>query len=188
MKLDREKIREFLRKNIALVVTLLVIVVLLLLVYIPKLSTLSSVKEEFEKKAQDLRSNHELIDRLVEIGAEHQVAEVDLQRLRREHAGHHQIPEILHSLTAAIGHLNLELRAINRSPQEKERFFVKVPLELHVEASYRSFAEYIDRITRIARLLDVRRIEINHDAEIYPRLKIKLLVDAYFLEEGGASK
>lgn len=188
MKIDKDKIRELLRTNLSLIVTVVVMVFLLVFLYIPKLSTLSEVKGEFEKRAEELRSNHELIDQLVDIGADYQTAEVELERRHKENAGHQQIPEILYSLTAAGGDLNFKLHAINRSSQEKEQFFVKVPLELNIEAAYRSFAEYIDRITRIARLLDVRRIEIGNDSKIYPRLKIKLLVDAYFLESGGGAK
>ena len=188
MKFDSEKIRELLKKNIAVIVTVLIMIILLVFIYIPKISTLSGLKKDFERKAEELRGKNELIDKLVEIGAAHQSAKVDLEKLHKEHAGHHQIPEMLVNITAASGHLNFELRAINRSPQEKEKFFVKVPLELRIESSYRSFAEYVDRITRIARLLDIRRIEINQKENIYPRLSITLLLDAYFLEDEGGAK
>ena len=188
MKFNKEKAREFARKNITVIVTVIVMIFLLVFLYAPKISALSELKKEFEKKAEELRGKNELIDKLVEIGAAHQSAKVDIGRLHREHAGRHQIPEMLVSLTAASGDLNFELRAINRSPQEKEKFFVKVPLELKIESGYRSFAEYIDRITRIARLLDIRRIEISQEEDIYPRLKINLLLDAYFLENGGGAK
>ena len=76
-------------------------------------------------------------------------------------------------------------KAINPSPQEKVPFFVRVPLELDIEASYRSMAEYLDRITRKTKLLDIRRIEITGNNKIYPRLKVRLHVDAYFVEDGG---
>jgi type IV pilus assembly protein PilO len=187
-KLDMNKIREMVKTNAVLIATIFVMLVLLLFLYIPKLSALSEVKKEFEDRAETMRSNHELIDKLVPIAAEHEAAGLELQLLHRKHAGQHQIPEMLHGLTAATGDLDLELRGINRSAQEKTAFFVRVPLELNIEGTYRSFAEYIDRITRIARLLDVRRIEISQAPEIYPRVRIKLLVDAYFLEDGGGAK
>ena len=169
MKLDPDKIREIIKSNLVLIITIVVMLFLLLFVYVPKLSALSDSKAEFEDRAETLRANHDLISRLAPIGTEHVAAEMELQMLHRKHAGQHQIPEMLHSLTAATGDLDLELRGINRSPQEKTDFFVRVPLELNIEATFRSFAEYIDRITRIARLLDVRRIEITQDPEIYPR-------------------
>ena len=95
---------------------------------------------------------------------------------------------MLHALTAASPDLDFELKAINPSPQEKIPFFIRVPLELDIEASYRSMAEYLDRITRKTKLLDIRRIEITGNNETYPRLKVKLHVDAYFVEHGGTAR
>ncbi len=188
MKLDINKVKEFLRANLELVIAVAVMLVLLAAVYVPKLSYLTELKSRFERKAEDLRSKHELIDRLVDIGQEHKEIEVQLTRVRREHAGNSQIARIQHSLTAAAGDLILDLRRFVRSPQEKKQFFVKVPLELEIEADYKCFAEYLDRVIRFAKLLDVRRIEIKHDPALYPRVDAKLLVDAYFLEEGGVKK
>jgi Tfp pilus assembly protein PilO len=188
MKLNAPVIGGFLRTNALLAGTAAGMVVLLLAVYLPKLSNLRAVKREFEKSAADLCAHHELIDRLVEIGAQHQAVKVELEQARREHAGQHRIPEMLHALTAASADLDFNLRTINRSAQEKQRFFIKVPLELHADASYRSFAEYLDRISRVAKLLDIRRVEIAASDETYPRHAMKLVVDAYFLEETGEVK
>lgn len=188
MKFDVDKIRDFLRTNLVLVIAAVVMLLLLVVLYLPKLSYLTDLKGRFERKAEDLRSKHELIDRLVDIGQEHKEVEVHLARVRSEHAGHSQIARIQHSLTAAAGDLILEMRRFIRSPQEKKKFFVKVPLELEIEADYKCFAEYLDRVIRFAKLIDVRRIEIKHNAQLYPRVSAKLLVDAYFLEEGGVKK
>lgn len=183
MKFDRGTLRNFLRPNLLLIVTVGLMAVLVILVYLPKVRRLSRAKEEFEKEAERLRSNHELIDNMVDIRAQYEAARVELEQRRRLHAGQHQIAETHLALTVAGEGLDLELRAITPSPQEKVRLFTKLPLELDIEASYRFFAEYIDRITRTARLLDVRRIEIIGNNVIYPRLRIKLLVDAYFLQD-----
>jgi Tfp pilus assembly protein PilO len=188
LKFDFDKVREFLRTNLVLIIAAVIMLVLLVVLYVPKLSYLTDLKGEFERKAEDLRGKHELIDRLVDIGQEHKEMEVHLGRVRREHAGHSQIARIQHSLTAAAGDLILEMRRFVRSPQEKKKFFVKVPLELEIEADYKCFAEYLDRVIRFAKLIDVRRIEISHNAKLYPRVDAKLLVDAYFLEEGGVKK
>ena len=188
MKFDVDKIRDFLRTNLVLVIAAVVMLLLLVVLYLPKLSYLTNLKGQFERKAEDLRSKHELIDRLVDIGQEHKEVEVHLARVRREHAGHSQIARIQHSLTAAAGDLILEMHRFIRSPQEKKKFFVKVPLELEIEADYKCFAEYLDRVIRFAKLIDVRRIEIKHNAQLYPRVSAKLLVDAYFPEEGGVKK
>jgi Tfp pilus assembly protein PilO len=188
VKLDVDKVKEFLRTNVVLVIAVAIMLVLLVVLYVPKLSYLTELKGKFERRAEDLRGKHELIDRLVEIGQEHKEMEVHLARVRREHAGHSQIARIQHSLTAHAGDLILDLRRFIRSPQEKKKFFVKVPLELEIEADYKCFAEYLHRVIEFAKLLDVRRIEIKHDDKLYPRVDVKLLVDAYFLEEGGVRK
>jgi Tfp pilus assembly protein PilO len=188
VKFDAGKVKEFLRSNAVLVGAAAVMLVLLVVLYLPKLSRLSELKTEFERKAEDLRGKHELIDRFVDIGQENQAMQVHLDRVRREHAGHSQIARMQHSLTAAAGDLILDLRRFVRSPQEKKQFFVKVPLELEIEADYKCFAEYLDRVIRFAKLIDVRRIEIKHDAALYPNVSAKLLVDAYFLEEGGVKQ
>ncbi len=188
MKLDAQAVAQYLHRNLTLAITVAVMLVLLVLVYIPKISALSAARADFERKAEDLRSNHELIDRLVDIGAEYQAAKVELARLRRDHAGEHQIPEMLGNITAAAANLNLKLREIKPAPPQKERFLTKVSLDLQIKADYRSFAEYVDRITRIARLLDIRRMKISHSVEIYPLLSVDLLVDTYFVEEGGGTK
>ena len=185
MKLDVQSVQQYLHKNLTLVITVAVMVLLLVIVYIPKISALSAAKADFERKARDLQSNHELIDRLVDIGNEFQATKVELARLRSDHAGDHQIPEMLGNITAAAAGLNLKLREIKPTPPQKERFFTKVSLNLDIKADYRSFAEYVDRITRIARLLDIRHMEISHDPKIYPLLSVNLLVDAHFVISSG---
>jgi Tfp pilus assembly protein PilO len=188
VKFDIEKIRELLLKNLVLVITVFVMLVLLVLVYLPKLSRLSEVKKEFEKQAEKLRSNHELLDRLVKIGSDHQAAKVELNRLYDEHGGQRKLSEIVHNLTTIGATLDFKLNSHNQSSREKERFLTRVPINLDIDSSYRSFAEYLDGIVRKSKLLDIRRIEIHHDKESYPRHRANLLLDAYFLEERGGEE
>jgi len=188
MKFDSQKIRELLKRNLVLIITVAVILLLLVVVYIPKLSNLSTVKKEFEDQAERLRSNHELLDRLVKIGADHQAAKVEIDRLFEEHGGQRKLSEIVHNLTTVGATLDFKLNSHNQSSREQTRFLIKVPINLDIEASFRSFAEYLDGIVRKSKLLDIRKIEIVQEEKSYPRHRAHLLVDAYFLEDKGSGK
>ena len=178
----------FKQKALILVGIIVVIIILFLyLFYFPKkrilndktkrLSDLRIEKNEKEAIAKNLPKFKEEVEKL----------DKELKKVLIKLPNEKEIPIILKNISDLGMESGLEFLLFKPLPENRRDFYAEVPIEIKVLGSYHQSATFFDKIGSIARIINVKNVDIKSGKESGEQilLNISCLVVTYrFIEEG----
>jgi len=158
MKLSTDSVLKLpTSKKIVILVILLCVVtgVYFFLFFMPRNEELRMQKEELSKQIKELNEAKAITQdlenfkrQIVQLNEELKIA---LTHLPNEK----ELPEILKNISSLGRESNLEFTLFRPKPEELQKFYAKVPIELTVLGSYHDTGTFFDRVGKLPRIINV---------------------------------
>jgi len=130
-------------------------------VYGPRGETLDTVRTqvaaletELQVKQSKSDARSEFEQELVQLGGQVREAEARLPDER-------EIASLLSSIASSARAVGLDLTLFRNKPEAYETFYARVPVEMTMRGTYHELAQFLDRVKRLDRIVNVSDIAIR---------------------------
>jgi type IV pilus assembly protein PilO len=124
---------------------------------------------ETEKKHQarladlqkQIRALEATANKLPEFQREVQALEARLETLKRILPPEKEMPDLMRRVQYLAAQSSLQIRKFNPATAVQKEFYQEVPVNLDVEGTYHNLGAFLDRISRMSRLVNVGNVKIK---------------------------
>jgi len=124
---------------------------------------------ETEKKQQakladlqkQIRALEATANKLPEFQREVQALEARLETLKRILPPEKEMPDLMRRVQYLAAQSSLSIRKFNPAPPAQKDFYLEVPINLDVEGTYHNLGAFMDRISRMSRLVNMGNVRIK---------------------------
>ena len=184
------------KKVLILIVLLCVIAGLYFYLFFrPQQEELTMLKAKRDQTIKDLNESAAIRKDLDRFRAQEKELNQKLVDALKQLPNEKEIPEILKNITQLGKESNLEFTLFKPKPEEPQQFYAKVPIELIVLGNYHSTGLFFDKVTKLARIINVvdfnmtRAKEVKGKGEGENLLKTSCLINTYrFVEKRSEEK
>jgi len=146
---------------IAIGVPLLVLLAYWFLVVSPRMSRTSQLAAHIEEMEQERDKKkfeaEQMPERQKEVDALDKQLKFALTRLPDEK----EIPELLSSISNLGRDSGLEILVFRQMPEGYQEFYAEVPVEMSVRGNYHQVAQFLDRVGKLDRIVNVSSIALK---------------------------
>jgi type IV pilus assembly protein PilO len=124
---------------------------------------------ETEKKQQakladlqkQIRALEATANKLPEFQREVQALEARLETLKRILPPEKEMPDLMRRVQYLAAQSSLQIRKFNPAAPAQKEFYLEVPINLDVEGTYHNLGAFLDRISRMSRLVNMGNVRIK---------------------------
>ena len=124
---------------------------------------------ETEKKQQarladlqkQIRALEATANKLPEFQREVQALEARLETLKRILPPEKEMPDLMRRVQYLAAQSSLQIRKFNPATPAQKEFYLEVPINLDVEGTYHNLGAFLDRISRMSRLINMGSVKIK---------------------------
>ncbi|HEY8517385.1 MAG TPA: type 4a pilus biogenesis protein PilO [Candidatus Binatia bacterium] len=146
---------------VAVIVPLLVLFVYYFLVVSPRVTRTSQLEEHIEEmlKERDRKTFEaaQMPEREREVEQLDRQLKLALTRLPDEK----EIPELLSSISNLGRDAGLDILVFRQMPEQYQEFYAEVPVEMQVRGGYHQVAQFLDRVGKLDRIVNVSNIVVK---------------------------
>jgi len=114
------------------------------------------------KTLQDqIRALEATANKLPEFQREVQALEARLETLKRILPPEKEMPDLMRRVQYLAAQSSLSIRKFNPAAAAQKDFYLEVPVNLDVEGTYHNLGAFLDRISRMSRLVNVGTVKIK---------------------------
>jgi type IV pilus assembly protein PilO len=110
---------------------------------------------------KDIRALEATANKLPEFQREVQALEARLETLKRILPPEKETPELMRRLQYLAAQSSLQIRKFNPAPVSQQEFYQEVPFNLDVEGTYHNLGAFLDRISRMSRLVNIGNVKVK---------------------------
>jgi len=110
---------------------------------------------------KDIRALEATANKLPELQREVQALEARLETLKRILPPEKETPELMRRLQYLAAQSSLQIRKFNPGPVAQQEFYQEVPFNLDVEGTYHNLGAFLDRISRMSRLVNIGNVKVK---------------------------
>jgi type IV pilus assembly protein PilO len=165
--------------------------------YIPQHNEIEILKGELNKLARELNESKAIAKDLDKFKKQVEQLNIELTNALTQLPNEKEIPEILRNISSLGRDSQLEFTLFKPKPEEPQKFYARVPIELVVLGSYHNTGIFFDRVGKLPRIINVvnfsmkrekgKNVKGSGDTEILVRTSC--LVNTYrFVEQQSAGK
>jgi len=108
-----------------------------------------------------IRALEATANKLPEFQREVQALEARLETLKRILPPEKEMPDLMRRLQYLAAQSSLQIRKFNPAAPVQKDFFQEVPVNLDLEGTYHNLGAFLDRISRMSRLVNVGNLKIK---------------------------
>ena len=129
------------------------------------------VEQQQQKEAQladlqkQIRALEATANRLPEFQREVQALEARLELLKRILPPEKEMPDLMRRIQYLAAQSSLRVVKFNPAPPRQAEFYQEIPINLDLEGSYHNFGGFLDRISRMSRLINIGEIKIKANSQ-----------------------
>ena len=129
------------------------------------------LEQQQQKEAQladlqkQIRALEATANRLPEFQREVQALEARLELLKRILPPEKEMPDLMRRIQYLAAQSSLRVAKFNPAPPRQAEFYQEIPINLDLEGSYHNFGGFLDRISRMSRLINIGDIKIRANAQ-----------------------
>ncbi len=126
-----------------------------------------ALEEEKKKEARladlqkQIRALEATANKLPEFQREVQALEARLETLKRILPPEKEMPDLMRRLQYLAAQSSLSIRKFNPAPPAQKEFYLEVPINLDVDGTYHNLGAFLDRISRMSRLVNMGNVKIK---------------------------
>jgi type IV pilus assembly protein PilO len=129
---------------------------------------LEKQKKQEAKHAElqkQIRALEATANKLPEFQREVQALEARLETLKRILPPEKEMPDLMRRVQYLAAQSSLSIKKFNPAAVAQKDFYVEVPVNLDVEGTYHNLGAFLDRVSRMSRLVNVGNIKIKAQAK-----------------------
>jgi len=126
-----------------------------------------AVEQQKQKEArlaalqQEIRALEATANRLPEFQREVQALEARLETLKRILPPEKEMPDLMRRIQYLAAQSSLQIRKFNPAAVVTKDFYQEVPVSIDVEGTYHNLGAFLDRVSRMSRLVNMSDIKIK---------------------------
>ena len=110
---------------------------------------------------KQIRALEATANKLPEFQREVQALEARLETLKRILPPEKEMPDLMRRVQYLAAQSNLQIRKFNPAPPVQKEFYQEVPVNLDLEGTYHNLGAFLDRVSRMSRLVNVGNVKIK---------------------------
>jgi type IV pilus assembly protein PilO len=110
---------------------------------------------------KQIRALEATANKLPEFQREVQALEARLETLKRILPPEKEMPELMRRVQYLAAQSSLNIKKFNPAAVAQKDFFQEVPVNLDVEGTYHNLGAFLDRVSRMSRLVNVGNVKIK---------------------------
>jgi len=113
---------------------------------------------------QEIRALEATANRLPEFQREVQALEARLETLKRILPPEKEMPDLMRRIQYLAAQSSLQIRKFNPATVVSKDFYQEVPVSIDVEGTYHNMGAFLDRVSRMSRLVNMSDLKIKAQA------------------------
>jgi type IV pilus assembly protein PilO len=109
----------------------------------------------------DIRALEATANKLPEFQREVQALEARLETLKRILPPEKEMPDLMRRVQYLAAQSSLQIRKFNPAAPAQKEFYQEVPIALDLEGTYHNLGAFMDRISRMSRLVNMGNVKIK---------------------------
>jgi type IV pilus assembly protein PilO len=125
---------------------------------------LDTEKKQLAKRAElqkQIRALEATANKLPEFQREVQALEARLETLKRILPPEKEMPDLMRRVQYLAAQSSLQIRKFNPAAPAQKEFYQEVPVNLDIEGTYHNLGAFLDRVSRMSRLVNVGNVRIK---------------------------
>ncbi len=110
---------------------------------------------------KQIRALEATANKLPEFQREVQALEARLETLKRILPPEKEMPDLMRRVQYLAAQSSLQIRKFNPAPPAQKDFYLEVPINLDVDGTYHNLGAFLDRISRMSRLVNMGNVKIK---------------------------
>ena len=129
--------------------------------YSPMLEDEAKKQAQLEQLQRDIRILEATANKLQEFQREVQLLEAQLETLKRILPADKETPDLMRRIQALASQARLSIKTFTPGTEVSKDFYKEVPINLDVEGTYHDLGMFFDRVSRLARLVNMTNVRIK---------------------------
>jgi type IV pilus assembly protein PilO len=113
---------------------------------------------------KEIRALEATANRLPEFQREVQALEARLETLKRILPPEKEMPDLMRRIQYLAAQSSLQIRKFNPAAVVQKDFYQEVPVNIDVEGTYHNMGAFLDRVSRMSRLVNMGELKIKSQA------------------------
>jgi type IV pilus assembly protein PilO len=114
---------------------------------------------------KQIRALEATANKLPEFQREVQALEARLETLKRILPPEKEMPDLIRRVQYLAAQSSLQIRKFNPAAPVQKEFYQEVPVNLDLEGTYHNLGAFLDRISRMSRLVNVGNVRVKAQAK-----------------------
>jgi len=133
--------------------------------YADALETQKKQEARLADLQKQIRALEATANKLPEFQREVQALEARLETLKRILPPEKEMPDLMRRVQYLAAQSSLSIRKFNPAPPAQKEFYLEVPINLDIEGTYHNLGAFLDRISRMSRLVNVGNVKIKSQSK-----------------------
>jgi type IV pilus assembly protein PilO len=129
--------------------------------YADALDTEKKQEARLAELQKQIRALEATANKLPEFQREVQALEARLETLKRILPPEKEMPDLMRRLQYLAAQSSLAIRKFNPAAPAQKEFYLEVPINLDVDGTYHNLGAFLDRISRMSRLVNMGNVRIK---------------------------
>jgi type IV pilus assembly protein PilO len=129
--------------------------------YADALETQKKQEARLAELQKQIRALEATANKLPEFQREVQALEARLETLKRILPPEKEMPDLMRRVQYLAAQSSLQIRKFNPAAPAQKDFYQEVPINLDIEGTYHNLGAFLDRISRMSRLVNVGNVKIK---------------------------
>jgi len=142
--------------------------------YQPQLERHTSLIEERDAAAVQLRKNQKIAGNLAVYKAEYEKMQVKLENALAELPLEREIPKLLTRVGDLAKEKGLEVLRFKPSGEVTKGFYAEVPVELKLSGSYHQAGAFFDAVSKMKRIVNIQNLTMGGAKEVDGRMALNI--------------
>ena len=129
--------------------------------YSDALETQKKQEARLSELQKQIRALEATANKLPEFQREVQALEARLETLKRILPPEKEMPDIMRRVQYLAAQSSLQIRKFNPAAPAQKEFYQEVPINLDLEGTYHNLGAFMDRVSRMSRLVNLGNVKIK---------------------------
>jgi type IV pilus assembly protein PilO len=129
--------------------------------YSPMLEEETQKQAQLESLQRDIRILEATANKLQEFQRKVQLLEATLETLKRILPADKETPDLMRRVQSLASQSRLSIKGFTPAAEVMKDFYKEVPITLDVEGTYHDLGLFFDRISRLARLVNMTNVKVK---------------------------
>jgi type IV pilus assembly protein PilO len=129
--------------------------------YSDALETQKKRETRLAELQKQIRALEATANKLPEFQREVQALEARLETLKRILPPEKEMPDLMRRVQYLAAQSSLQIRKFNPAAPSQKDFYLEVPVNLDIEGTYHNLGAFLDRVSRMSRLVNVGNVRIK---------------------------